>query len=228
MPAKSVVTRSNLSRDFVVNPAKTHGGALELNLDPGDFTRNPTTGRISVTGGGGGGGGEVVISPQPGNIAELLGDGLFVPDTSSVSAVAGNIIQVLPDGIYVGNEAISTRAGNMVSRVAGAGAGLYAGAPAVYTTGANYTIRPQETNMLVLLTNGADTVDVPLGGILAFAEFTLLKTNGPFTVAFPEGVSGNGIDGPCSFTVQALPNGVVLKNLAADSWLLLGDAVLVE
>ena len=229
MPARSIVTRSNLSRDFTINPLSPFGGPLNLNLNPAHFSRHPTTGLISVTGGGGGGGATVEISEDAGNIIEMRDDGLYATAAATDAAVsedAGNIIEQRDDGLYAANEAISSRSGNMASRIVGGGAGLYVGAPAVHsvTSAGGYVVASAQANQMILLSGAAITATVPPSGILVGAEYTLLRVGSYFTVDFPSGVSANGIAGPCSFTVQSLPNGVVLKCLAADQWILLGDA----
>lgn len=228
MPARSIVTRSNLSRDFTINPLSPFGGPLNLNLNPAHFSRHPTTGLISVTGGGGGGGTTVEVSADAGNIIEMRSDGLYAAAATDaeVSEDAGNIIEQRADGLYAANEAISSRSGNMASRIVGNGAGLYVGAPAVHsvTSAGGYVVASAQANQMILLSGAAITATVPSSGILVGAEYTLLRVGSEFTVDFPSGVSANGIAGPCSFTVQSLPNGVVLKCLAADQWILLGDA----
>ena len=230
MPARSIVTRENLSRDFAINPAAPHGGPLELNLNPAHFSRNPTSGMVSVTVGGGGGGGDVSVSADAGNIIEMRDDGLFADAPSAsveISDDAGNLVEGRADGLFVGAEPISSRSGNMASRITGSGAGLYVGAPAVQsvTASAGYTISAAHANQMILLSGDAVTATVPTSGILAGAEYTILRIGGEFSVNIPAGVEANGIAGPCAFSVQALPNGVVLKCLAADQWILLGDAV---
>ncbi len=228
MPARSIVTRSNLSRDFTINPLSPFGGPLNLNLNPAHFSRHPTTGLISVTGGGGGSA-TVEISEDAGNIIEMRDDGLYAAAAATdaeVSAGAGNIIEQRADGLYAANEAISSRSGNMASRIVGSGAGLYVGAPAVHsvTSAGGYVVASAQANQMILLSGAAITATVPSSGILVGSEYTILRVGSEFTVDFPSGVSANGIAGPCSFTVQSLPNGVVLKCLAADQWILLGDA----
>lgn len=96
MPSRSVVTRENLSRDFVVEAALPGGGCLRLNLST-QFTRDPVTGLISVTVGG------VGISEDVGNIIEMRDDGLYAiagAATVAVSEQAGNIIELLEDGLF--------------------------------------------------------------------------------------------------------------------------------
>ncbi len=230
MPSRSIVTRSNLSRDFAINPAAPHGGPLELNLNPAHFSRNPTSGMVSVTVGGGGGGTEVSVSADAGNIIEMRADGLFASASSAsveISDDAGNLVEGRADGLFVGAEPISSRSGNMASRITGSGAGLYVGAPAIHsvTASAGYTISAAHANQMILLSGDAVTATVPTSGILAGAEYTILRIGSEFSVNIPAGVEANGIAGPCVFSVQALPNGVVLKCLAADQWILLGDAV---
>lgn len=97
MPSRSVVTRENLSRDFVIQAGLPGGGCLRLNLST-QFTRDPETGLISVTVGG------VAISEDAGNIIEMRGDGLFATAGAAavaISANAGNIVTLEEDGLFV-------------------------------------------------------------------------------------------------------------------------------
>lgn len=97
MPSRSVVTRENLSRDFVVQAGLPGGGCLRLNLST-QFTRDPETGLISVTVGG------VAISEDAGNIIEMRDDGLFATAGTAevaISANAGNIVTLEEDGLFV-------------------------------------------------------------------------------------------------------------------------------
>lgn len=202
MPARSVVTKENLSADFVVD-AGNASGPLRLNLNPSHFSRNSETGLISATGGGGGGGWPG-ISEQEDNQAELVEDGVFVPPAGppAISARQGNTITADWDGLYSGAPAISQNPVEVSDRL----------------------IVADDANKMIVMgpihTVEVDTVSSFDEGV----EVTLVRLGADFTLTFPAGTTVNGATGPVSFSVPRLPASVVLKNMdGAQDWIMMGN-----
>lgn len=196
MPSRSVVTRENLSDDFEIDP-ENPSGALKVNIGAG-LSRNPETGAIDADAGGWPG-----LSADVGNVAETRDDGLYVPAGSvAISEANGNLIRPESDGIYAGAPSWSGDISEAEIR----------------------GVSPADCSTMMFLTL-ADQVSVgtgvqyPEGG-----EVTIVRQGGPFTISFPSGTTCNGIAGPVVFTVEALPAGVVLKNIdGADQWIAMGN-----